>query len=290
MDCSSSKERISKNFLQRILDLFERCRAGELGFTQAEFCELVTGIARRTLGERCTPREQAKFIEGLYVKDLVLAHACARGHEPAWEQFLSLYREILHRTAMAVTREESAARELADSVYADLFGTRVREDGTRVSKLESYSGRGPLEGWLKAVLAQEHINRIRREQNRVAFDEAIAQDRLATSLQSPPESDGARLAEFTDAELVALRPEERFLLASYYLDGRTLAEIGRMLNVHESTIARRLEKITQNLRKRIIARLRAAGFSKHAAEEMLETDVRDVGVDVRRRLAQERQA
>jgi RNA polymerase sigma-70 factor (ECF subfamily) len=90
--------------------------------------------------------------------------------------------------------------------------------------------------------------------------------------------------------LSALSAEERFLLAAYYLDERTLAEIGRMLNVHESTIGRRLEKITLNLRKRIVASLRASGLSKRAAQEMLQADVRDIGVDVRSRLAQERHA
>ena len=66
--------------------------------------------------------------------------------------------------------------------------------------------------------------------------------------------------------------------------------MARMLNVHESTIQRRLEKTVRTLRERIVAQLRRQGMSKRAAREMLDVDVRDLGVDVRSRLAQEREA
>ena len=98
------------------------------------------------------------------------------------------------------------------------------------------------------------------------------------------------LAAATDAALEGLGEEEPFLLAAYYLDERTLAEVGRMLGAHESTVSRRLEKITARLRKEIVGRLTKSGMAKRAAEEMLALDVRDLGVNVREKLAQERRA
>lgn len=269
--------------------LYEKSRAADFGFTRAEFCELLEGVATRSLGLNSTAQERTRLLETLRLDDLLLARACARGHEAAWQRFLTLYREKMHLAASLIAREESLARELADSLYADLFGMRIGSDGERVSKFSSYLGRGSLEGWLRTVLAQEYVNRLRRQQRLVAFDEEIEADAKASSF---PElkPDNRQLADFTDAALAALSPQERFLLASYYLDGRTLAEIGRMLHVHESTVSRHLEKTTVNLRKRIVARLRAAGLSKSAAEQILEADVRDLGVDVRNRLAQERQS
>jgi RNA polymerase sigma-70 factor, ECF subfamily len=62
-----------------------------------------------------------------------------------------------------------------------------------------------------------------------------------------------------------------------------------MLCVHESTIGRRLEKITAVLRKKIVRTLCDAGIARRAAEEMLEVDVRDLSLDIRDRLTQERQ-
>jgi RNA polymerase sigma-70 factor, ECF subfamily len=77
------------------------------------------------------------------------------------------------------------------------------------------------------------------------------------------------------------------VLSSYYLDGRTLAEIARMLGVHESTISRKLDKLAKSLRKHIVAALTKGGMSRRQAEEALEVDVRDLQVDIHRSLAQE---
>ena len=108
----------------------------------------------------------------------------------------------------------------------------------------------------------------------------------------PAPSLDARLQAATDEALSSLAAEDRLVLASYYLDGRTLAEIARMLGVHESTISRRVEKITTSIRKRIIAGLLRRGMSRAQAEEALEADVRDLSVDIggclRRTKTQER--
>ncbi len=81
--------------------------------------------------------------------------------------------------------------------------------------------------------------------------------------------------EATDTVLAALAAEERFILASYHLDGRTLAEIARTLGVHESTISRKLEKVARAVRERIMDELLRRGMSRRQAEEALVTDVRD---------------
>jgi RNA polymerase sigma-70 factor (ECF subfamily) len=57
-----------------------------------------------------------------------------------------------------------------------------------------------------------------------------------------------------------------------------------MLQVHESTISRRLEKLLKTLRKQVIAGLVARGMHRNQAEEALETDVRRLQVDVSRKL------
>jgi RNA polymerase sigma-70 factor, ECF subfamily len=87
--------------------------------------------------------------------------------------------------------------------------------------------------------------------------------------------------------LAALSSEDRLVLAAYFLDGRTLADIARMLGVHESTISRKLDKLAKSLRKHILAGLTRRGLSRRQAEEALDVDVRDLQLDIRRSLAQE---
>jgi RNA polymerase sigma-70 factor (ECF subfamily) len=167
-----------------------------------------------------------------------------------------------------------------------LFGTKTR-DGKRVSKLASYTGRGSLEGWLRTVMAQEYVNRYRRQRRLVSLDEeSEAGVQFATSNPQVSAVDG-RVEAATDQVLGLLPPEDRFLLASYYLDGRTLAEIARTLSLHESTISRKLDKLAKSMRKQILAALKRLGMSRRQAQEALQIDVRDITLNIRRRLTQE---
>src|SRR4029077_8822910 len=155
-------------------------------------------------------------------------------------------------------------------------------------KLASYSGRGSLEGWLRTVLAQEYVNRYRRTKRLVSLDEESEEGvQFRAPDPQPVTPSDSRLARATDEVLAGLPAEDRMVLSSYYLDDRTLAEIARMLGVHESTISRKLDKLAKSLRKQIVAALIKGGMSRRQAEEALEVDVRDLQVDIRRSLAQE---
>ena len=267
--------------------LYARSLADQYGLEPAHFLRILADIGARYLPADAGQQEASSFYGALRVEELALARGCALGHEKAWEVFLTRYREKLYDAARNIAREDSIARELADSLYADLYGTDLR-GGERVSKLASYTGRGSLEGWLRAVLAQEFVNRYRRQRHSVSLEE---QEEAGAQFAAPPPAPvpapDLRLESATAEALAALSPEDRFMLASYYLDGRKLAEIGRLLGLHESTISRRLERIAADLRKRILHGLRQRGLSRRQAEEALAADVRDVTVDVRKHLAQE---
>ncbi len=270
-----------------IAELFERSGAARYGISPPEFECVLNAIAAKYLPAEAALEETRELLVTLRVEELALARACAAGDERAWQDFLIKFREKLYDAALAITKDDATGRELADSLYADLYGTTAR-DGRRVSKLESYTGRGSLEGWLRTVLAQEFVNRYRRQRRLVSLEEKDeAGVQFAAAEPVAIVAVDARVEAATDEALALLSAEERFVLSAYFLDGRTLAEIGRMLGVHESTVSRKLEKITAALRKRIRSGLTARGLSKRQAEEALEADVRDVQVDVRARLAQE---
>ncbi len=269
-----------------VAELYQRSRAAEVGLPEPELARILDEIAAKYLPAATRDRDVEEFSRGLRLEELALARACAAGQERAWEVFLTRYREKLYDAARSITREDSSARELADSLYADLYGTETR-DGRRACKLNYYTGRGSLEGWLRSTLAQEYVNRYRRQQRLVSLEEKTEAGAQFAAADPPSEpAPDPRLAETTDAVLAALAAEDRFILASYYLDGRRLAEIARVLGVHESTISRKLEKIARAVREGITDELLRRGMSRRQAEEALETDVRDLSVDVGGRLAQ----
>jgi RNA polymerase sigma-70 factor (ECF subfamily) len=266
-------------------ELFQK--SGDFGLSREQFGAILNEIATKYLPTDASPRETAELFTSLRVEELALARACAAGQERAWEVFMARYREKLYDIAGYIARENSAARELADSLYADLYGTTTRE-GQRVSKLSSYTGRGSLEGWLRTVMAQEFVNRYRRQRRLVSLDEENEDGaQFAAADPEPTVAVDPRVETATDEVLSSLPPEERFILASYYLDGRKLAEIAGILAVHESTISRKLDKLAKSLRKQILTSLVKKGMSRRQAEEALQVDVRDLSVNIRERMAQE---
>lgn len=269
-------------------ELWQKSGAEKFGQTAADFTRVLEAIVRKYLPADCGAHEIRDLCHGLKAEELGLAQACAAGNESAWEVFLTRYRAKLYETALSITHADASARELADSIYGDLYGTSTR-DGQRVSKLASYTGRGSLEGWLRTVLAQEFVNRYRRGKRLVSLEE---ESEKGQQFEAMPDEQAVtidrRLEESIDEALAAVTPEDRFILSSYYLDERTLAEIARTLRVHESTISRKLDRITQAIRKSIKAGLRRKGMTYQQAEEAFtEIDVRDLQVNLRDRLSQE---
>src|ERR1700728_160437 len=268
-------------------DLCAKSGCEKIGLARESFASILCEVGSRQATGTSSESEIRTFLLSLRVDELVLARACAAGSNPAWEIFLTRYREKLYLSALRIAREDSAARELADTLYADLYGTNIRA-GERVSKLASYSGRGSLEGWLRTVLSQEYVNRYRRTKRLVSLDEESEEGvQFRAPDPEPVAPVDQRLAQATDEALALLLGEDRMVLSAYYLDGRTLAEIARMLGVHESTICRKVDKLAKSLRKQIIATLVRRGMSRRHAVEAVEVDVRDLQVNIRRSLNQE---
>jgi RNA polymerase sigma-70 factor (ECF subfamily) len=131
------------------------------------------------------------------------------------------------------------------------------------------------------------VNRYRKQRRETSLEE---QEEAGTQFEAAPTSlanvtDHSPLVMATDATLAQLNDEDRYILASYHLDGRRLAEIAKSLGVHESTISRRVEKIAGQVRAGILKHLQKQGLSRRQAEEAMEADVRDIHVDVRARMA-----
>jgi RNA polymerase sigma-70 factor, ECF subfamily len=259
-------------------ELWRKGDAETWGLGRDEFNRILVaaGMAQNfglSAGASATPEHQAAFLRELKLDDLVLAKACAAGNERAWEHFVAHFGQALTRAAIAICGSESIGRDLADAFYAELYGLSER-DGVRRCPLDSYRGRGSLLGWLRTTLAQRFVDHHRRTYREQPLDELDApaqesgDDKLATSMPI--------LAQAVEGGLQSVDAEGRFMLAAYYLDQRTLAQIAGVLHVHEATVSRRLHRATDSVRKEVLRNLMNAGMSRRAAEEALGTDPRDV--------------
>jgi RNA polymerase sigma factor (sigma-70 family) len=198
---------------------------------------------------------------------LALAAACSAGNSAAWDTFVAQYRPELYRAGRAIAGD-SQGRELADSLYAELFGLRESE-GERKSLFEYFHGRSKLGTWLRAILAQRHVDNIRRSARTESLDEPVQgnqdDERPRREVASPianvkndPERETflAILQATMKSVLGALEPRDRLRLAYYYVDELTLAQIGKLMGEHEATVSRKIERTRRDVRKRVEASLR----------------------------------
>jgi RNA polymerase sigma-70 factor (ECF subfamily) len=280
---SEAESNASEMLALAIDELWQAAEADRVDLDKAELARALQAVGARhnyglAPGVRPTRAGMSAFWRGLQLKDLALAQACALGHDAAWRQFLNRYREPLTQAAIALTGSASLGQDLADSLYSEMFGLASR-DGERRSPLASYAGRGSLMGFLRTALAQrqvDHYRRTHRESSLEGRDFASA----AESPQPTPEI-LARLGESLALALRSLGAEDRFLLSAWFLDQRTLLEIAQVTNVHESTVSRQLKRLTERLQKELLKNLQLSGLSRHAAEEALGTDPRDLRINIR---------
>jgi RNA polymerase sigma-70 factor (ECF subfamily) len=280
---ASAKLPVSSGLRDYCVRQFGLCRAAEFSVTQEQLEQWVAGVAQKNAAG-----ETASFFESLKLPELVLARACAHGNERAWEQFMGRYRESLFTAAYKIAGEESRGRELADSLYAELYGVSA-EGVERKSKLLYYHGRGSLEGWLRTVLAQEFVDRFRKTRRETSLDEQVeAGHQFAAPMINGDATANSQVDVATNEALAGLPAEDRFVLASYFIDQHSLAEIAALLKVHESTISRRIQRLVSGLRTNIEKKLISSGMSSRQAQEALESlDVRDMTVNIHAALQQE---
>lgn len=240
-----------------IARLYRSTGAGRWGLSLSQFAQAVAQSVARWNPE---PAVMAKFLDSLHARDLALAAACRLGMAPAWDEFMAGYRAVLYDAAGAIARDESRGRELADSLYADLYGLEVRA-GQRRSLLQYFDGRSSLATWLHAVLARRFIDNYRRERRLTSIeDHAATAPPDAAAPADPPDPDRSQyliaLRAALDAALRALEPRDRLRLSYYYLEDLTLKQIGQLLDEHESSVSRRLNRTRKALRRQVERALR----------------------------------
>ena len=208
------------------------------------------------------------LIGGLQADDLCLVLACESGDQSAWTDLIERFSATVRSAARAASSNEAAADDLTQSIWAELHGLKLREDGRPAGKLAYYSGRGSLAGWLRAVVAQLAVDQHRKQLRLVQTEEDTEFDRLAIEAeanttsrvsvtQGSPEqtvSDQLAAEQIREALLDAiegLSDEDRLLVKLYYFDELRLREAGAVLGIHEATASRRLTRVQTQLRSAV---------------------------------------
>lgn len=264
-----------------------------------------------------------QFLGELQVTDLYLALACARGNEHAWWDFDQGYRRYIERIARHLASIETDAEEVIDSVYVELYGTRVVSD-VRQSKFATYSGRGTLKGWLRTVVWHAVIDMHRARHDEISIDdwsesggethdrpgwraEALGGEGAMLDRIARERFQAATVAAL-DASFATLDDHEKLLLLYYHVENLKLREIARLVEepasplrrwfqrqskrrvnvpesrVHESTVMRWLEKVYGKILDRFRTQLvEKDGLTPAEIEMCVEMATQDLATEDVRR-------
>jgi RNA polymerase sigma-70 factor (ECF subfamily) len=212
--------------------------------------------------------EIREFVDKLQADDLCLIVACEQGDQNAWSELVERFSPTVRSAARSASSNEEGADDLAQSIWAELHGLRVRQDGKPAGKLGYYSGRGSLAGWLRAVVGQLAIDQHRKQSRLVQTEEDSDFDRIiqhgeddhnwaSTHEVINPETEvtdkqtAAEVQKALSSAMQKLSAEDRLLVKLYYFDGLRLREAGTVLGVHEATASRRLTRIHTELRDNV---------------------------------------
>ena len=313
-----------------IAALYVRCTeaAPNYGVTSETFRVALRAAVDKYLvseeqGSAPTPDQIRQFINELQITDLYLALACAHGNEHAWWEFDQNYRRYIERIARHLASAETDAEEVIDSVYVELYGTRVVE-GVRQSKFATYTGRGTLRGWLRTVVWHAVIDLHRARHDEVSIDDwsesgGEVRDRPGWRAEARG-GEGAMVDRITreryhaatvaalDRSLSTLDDHEKLLLLYYHVEGLKLREIARLVEqprsplrrwfqrqskrrisvpdsrVHESTVMRWLEKVYGKVLERFRSELKErSGLSADEIELCVEMATEDLAPEDVRR-------
>lgn len=314
------KEQFERHCNGRVTEIYERClqNAPNYGVTADCFADSLRASIDRYVSaseDELAVSDLDAFLDQIQHDDLFLSIACANGNERAWWEFDQQHRSYMERVARHLARTDIDATDVVDSVYEQLYGTRI-VDGARVSKFSTYSGRGSLRGWLRTVIWHSLVDRHRAGHDEVSLDEmtenvgeGTAHANFATA---PSGGEDEMLAQITrerykkatvaamEHAFTSLEPHEKLILLYYHVENMKLREIAKLVEnedsplrawfqrrsqsresnqgrIHESTVMRWLEKCYSRILQMFNANLRdSAGLSDEEIRICSELATKDI--------------
>ena len=169
------------------------------------------------------------------------------------------YRPVLYRAADALD-PNGGAREIADSLYAELYGVRGSTGDAR-SLFRYFEGRSSLKTWIYRIAVNQCHNRRRfwhrrRRDRETPLDERLLAGPLPSggpSVAASPYDEALRIerARLVQAALLELCFEHRSVLVLREVEGLSCEEVAVALGVPEGTVKSRLSRAREAMRRKL---------------------------------------
>ena len=290
---ASSLEQFLENYCDTIDRLYSSGNAAAWHVSRSSFASALWRSFERRFGADPSAVKHAdalSFLDSIHAADLALAIGCRDGDSHAWRHLVATYRAPVDAFARAVLGNSSRASEIADSLWADLYGLRT-SNGDRRSPLDHYGGRSSLMSWMRVVVTRLEADQWRATRRMEPLDEARdGNTGMPTDATASHDPDRARLIGALERSLSgavnALSPDDRLRLSYYYVQDLTLAQTAALLGEHESSTSRNLARARTAIRECVTRTLRREyRFSDDQIDQCFEYATGDWPFDLGRMLA-----
>ncbi|MGA9982296.1 MAG: sigma-70 family RNA polymerase sigma factor [Acidobacteriaceae bacterium] len=175
------------------------------------------------------------------VPDSALVERIMAGEEDALSALYDRYAGMLFAMLVRILKDTSAAEEVLQDLFLQLWRGASRFD----------AGRGSLPAWLLVIGRNRALSRLRRPERR-----EILEDPEEFSLESVPsagdlEDDAARtqLMQRLRGAMATLPPEQKEALELAYFEGMTQTEIAARTGSPLGTVKSRVRAAMQSLKR-----------------------------------------
>ena len=171
--------------------------------------------------------------------DRELIEQLQQGSLEALGELYDRYRQLVYRTALAITGDREAASDLLQDVFIRLFRYASHVDRQR-----------PLEPWLYRMTANLSYTWVKRNRRWLSSLEDIA-DWISGSGKNHPYEQVELNDEWERVQkaVMELPISQRLVVVLYYLNDLSLQEIGEILDVPVGTVKSRLHYGRLSLKK-----------------------------------------
>ncbi|UCD28688.1 MAG: sigma-70 family RNA polymerase sigma factor [Planctomycetota bacterium] len=169
------------------------------------------------------------------IQDALLVLRCLQGETAAFAALVDRWQERLLRHAARMIDDQSAARDITQETWIAVIKNLSRLDDT-----EAFGQ------WVFRILTNKCADWVRRQQR-----DRRLHDRLAEQQEQSENSSPATSQRFDSVyqAMDALPTEQGSLLALYYIEEFSVAEIAEIVGVPSGTIKSRLYRARNNLRQ-----------------------------------------
>jgi RNA polymerase sigma-70 factor (ECF subfamily) len=169
-----------------------------------------------------------------------IVKACLKGESRAQAQLYEMYAGRLFALCLRYANNEDEAKDILQEGFIKIF-----------DKLQQYKNKGSLEGWMRKIIVNTALEKIRRENRFVLVEDE-------TMIENEQYKYEHVLEELGEKELLEMIQElsvqYRMVFNLYAIEGYSHKEISKKLNISEGTSKSNLSRARELLKSKIEAR------------------------------------